>query len=321
MSQKILILGAKGMLGQELALAYSHGMDGMQDNTYHVIAWDREDIDVTDFSSAEVKIREVAPDIIFNAVAYNAVDACEEDEEEFARAMLLNASVPEFLAKLAHSMDVIFVHFSTDYVFGGNVSHDEFLAHGDVSGDMKDDALLGFDENVEPKPVCRYAISKREGEKNVIATGGKYYIIRLSKLFGKPASSEMGKKSFFEIMLAVGREKTEVQAVDEEMSCFTYAPDLARFSKDLVAPISTGDSSNKQSYPAYGIYHCVNESPTTWYGGVVELYHQAGLTTKVHPVTSESFPRPAKRPIYSVLRNTKRPKLRPYQEAMKDFLK
>jgi dTDP-4-dehydrorhamnose reductase len=100
-----------------------------------------------------------------------------------------------------------------------------------------------------------------------------------------------------------------MSAVDSEMSCFTYAPDLAQATKEL---LESGD--------AFGIYHLINEGPVTWYEGVLELYRQAGITTPVKPVTPDAFPRPAKRPTFSVLLNTKRPKLRHYSEALKDFL-
>lgn len=286
MQQKVLILGAKGMLGQELVRVFS------EDVRYEVYGWDREDINVSDTDNARNKIVTLAPSIIVNAVAYNAVDACEESDEEYTKALALNADAPRFLASLAKDMDVIFVHYSTDYVFGDAMSNE-----------------IGFDEKAMPKPNCRYAMSKLAGEVAIQEVGGKCYIIRLSKLFGKPATSAIAKKSFFEVMLNVGKTKDEVNAVDEELSCFTYAPDLAKGSKDL---IESGDE--------FGIYHLINESPATWYGGVVELYKQAELTTKINPVSSDAFPRPAKRPVFSVLLNTKRPKLRKYQGALGEFL-
>lgn len=275
------------MLGLELAQVFA------RDPQYIVSEWDREEIDVTDTASAEAKITALSPDIIVNASAYNAVDLCEEDDEEYTKAIKLNADAPAFLARLAIRIGATLVHYSTDYVFGDAVATEE-----------------GFTETAEPKPNCRYAESKLLGEKGITTVGGNYYIIRLSKLFGKPALSSVGKKSFFEVMLGVGKTKDTVEAVDDELSCFTYAPDLADASKEL---IESGD--------AYGIYHLINEAPATWYEGVLELYKQAGLQTKVVPVSSDAFPRPAKRPKFSVLLNTRRPLLRPYQEALSDFLR
>ena len=112
------------------------------------------------------------------------------------------------------------------------------------------------------------------------------------------------------MMLELGKTKTEVQAVDGERSCFTYAPDLAEASRALIE-----DSA------AYGIYHLVNEGVATWYEGVQALYRLAGIETTVMSVSSDHFPRPATRPAYSALANTKRPKLRAYTEALRDFLR
>ncbi len=285
MIMKVLILGAQGMLGQELTRVYR------EDPGYEVFAWDRNEIDLTDFDIAEEKIRACAPDIIVNAVAYNAVDACEESEEEFVKAMMLNVEVPKFLARLSKDTDAIFLHYSSDYVFDGTDEE-------------------GYTETATPNPISKYGESKYAGERAVIETGGKYYIVRLSKLFGKPASSAVGKKSFFEKMLEVSEEKKEVQVVDDELSCFTYAPDLAVATKVLL-----------QHATPYGIYHLVNENPATWFTAAQELFRLAGKDITVKPVSATAFPRPAKRPKFSILKNTKFIPFRPYTEALEEFLK
>lgn len=292
----VLILGAKGMLGQALVRCYG------EDEGYRVIGWDIEDIDVTDFPEAERKIREVAPAVILNAIAYNAVDQCEEHDDEYRKASLLNAEVPEFLARLAQAMEAAFVHYSTDYVFDG-------------------ESESGYAEDALPHPLSRYGQSKREGEERVIAIGGVFYIIRLSKLFGRAASSAIAKKSFFEKMLEVARlaendqsrqaqDKAEVSVVDGEKSCFTYAPDLALATKVL-----------EQHVAPYGIYHLVNAGTATWYEAAQELFRLAGVSVAVKPVAPEAFPRPARRPRCSELLNTKFIPLRPYTEALEEFLK
>lgn len=283
--KKVLILGARGMLGQELVRFYR------EDDGYEVAAWDFEDIDVTDFVAAEKKIREFAPVLIVNAVAYNAVDQCEENEEEYAKAKMLNIEVPGFLARLAKDTNATLVQYSTDYVFDGENES-------------------GYAEDAEPHPLSRYGTSKWEGEKRVIATEGKYYVIRLSKLFGKPATSVIGKKSFFEKMLEVAKDKKEVTVVDDEKSCFTYAPDLALATKVL-----------EQQGREYGIYHLANEGAATWYEAAQELFRLASIDVVVKPVSADAFPRKALRPHFSALINTKFIALRPYTEALEEFLK
>lgn len=282
--RRVLILGAKGMLGQELERVYR------EDEGYEVAAWDYGDIDVTDFMAAEKKIRDFGPAVIVNAAAYNAVDQCEESEEEYAKAMRLNAEVPGFLAHLARELDATLIHYSSDYVFDG-------------------ESTQGYAEDADPHPISRYGMSKLEGEKRVIAEGGKYYVVRLSKLFGKPASSAAGKKSFFEKMLEVAKSKEKVTVVDGEKGCFTYAPDLALASKVL-----------EMYQKPYGIYHLVNEGAVTWYEAAQELFRIAGRAVTVEPVSSDAFPRPAKRPDCSALKNTKFITLRPYTEALEEFL-
>ena len=282
--KKVLILGARGMLGQELVRVFG------DDAQYKVTAWDREEIDVTNFEELEERSKELEPELIINAVAYNAVDVCETDEAEYEKAKVLNTEVPGFLAQITKNLEATLVHYSTDYVFDGK-------------------SESGYDEEAPTGPLSRYGETKCGGEEKVLESGAKAYVIRLSKLFGQPALSVAGKRSFFDVMLEKGRSNSEVKVVDDEKSCFTYAPDLAEATKSLI-----------EDEASYGMYHLSNEDGVTWYEAVQELYRLANVTTKVIPVTSAEFPRPAKRPHNSVLLNTKRPKLRSYREALKEYL-
>lgn len=280
----VLILGAKGMLGQELVRVFS------RDRKYVVTAWDREEIDVTDFERLASSVEGLGPDIILNAVAYNAVDQCETDEAEYTKAELLNVEVPEKLAQISQKLGCILVHYSTDYVFDGSQKS-------------------GYDEKAQPQPLSRYGETKRAGEVAVLESEARAYVIRLSKLFGKPASSTTGKRSFFDAMLEKSKSFSHVNVVDDERSCFTYAPDLAETTQALI-----------EDQVPFGIYHLPNEGGATWYEAVQELHQLAQIETKVIPVTVEAYPRPAKRPASSILLNTKRPKLRDYREALAEYL-
>lgn len=303
--QKIVVIGAEGMLGQELVRAFS------SDSQYVVTAWDRNDVDATDFVLLAEKLAELSPNIVLNAVAYNAVDLCEEDDTEYQKAALLNVTLPKELARLSTELDFTLVHYSTDYVFDGTLEAPaEKKCAGVCCGGNCHGSSAGYDESALPNPVSKYGTTKYMGEQAVAIGTETQYTIRLSKLFGKPAASAAGKRSFFEVMLELGKTKEEVSAVDGEMSCFTYAPDLADATKELL-----------ESDDEFGAYHFINEGAVTWYEGVQELYRQAGITIPVKPVGPEAFPRPAKRPAFSVLCNTKRPKLRHYSEALAAFLK
>ena len=281
--KKVLVIGAKGMLGGEIVWQFS------QDENYEVLAWDFEEIDITDAESAKEKIKQEKPEVIINCAAYNNVDEAES-AEGFQKALALNAEAPKTLAKIAKEMDAIFVQYVTDYIFDGKRGE--------------------YTEDDEKSPISKYGESKALGEDNVREIGGKYYLIRVSKLFGLPGESENAKKSFFETMLNLAKDKKELKVIDSERSCFTYVPDLAKATKDLI----------EKNYD-FGIYHLVNEGAVTWYEGVLKLFEIAGIEgVEVKPVGSDEFPRPAKRASSTVLISTKYPKLRNYEDAIKDWL-
>jgi len=280
---KILILGAEGNLGTQLVKVFRED---------DLLAWDRREANFLDFPDLLAKLETANPDLIINAAAYNAVDKCEEFATEKILAIKLNVDLPTQLAKWCRLKNKTLVHFSTDYVFSGRHDKQEFL------------------ETYKPNPLNIYGQTKAQGEVAVISSGINYYLIRVSKLFGPAGRSEYSKKSFFDVMYSLALGKSELQVVDEELSCFTYTPDLAQATKKLI-----------ENQLPFGIYHLVNEGAVTWYQGVLELKKILNFSAEVIPVNSDSLTRPARRPKFSVLKNTKAPQLRPYQEALRDYLK
>ncbi|KKP79649.1 MAG: dTDP-4-dehydrorhamnose reductase [Candidatus Moranbacteria bacterium RIFOXYA12_FULL_35_19] len=305
--QKILIIGNKGMLGQELVNVFK------KDKDYKVIAWDREDIDISREKEVAKKIGFTKPNIIINAAAYNAVDKCEENKKEYKLALEINGKAPGYLAKSAKKNKAVLVHYSTDYVFNGEpeIPEPAGCSHSCATCSLHQgfQPEVGFDETAKPSPISNYGKSKLIGEKEVAKNTKSYYIIRTSKIFGKPAISDGAKKSFFDVMLELGKKNKIVKVIDEETSCFTYAPDLAKKTKEML-----------DAKKPFGIYHIVNSGPCTWYEAVVELYCQAKIKTKIIPVEGKEFPRPAKRPFYSVLVNTKLNPMRSWKEALQEYL-
>jgi len=272
------------MLGQELVRVFS--------DTYTVHAWDKDDLDITDKDMCEKMLKECAPDIVINAAAFNAVDAVEENEDTYKKAQEINGVAPGYLAKVCKELDVLFVHFSTDYVFDGN-------------------NIRGYKEDDTPNPVNKYGQTKYLGEQNVQKNAEKYYIIRLSKLFGQPGTGEGSKKSFVDTMLWLVREggKDSLNLVHEETGSPTYAPDLANAVKELI----------EEDTPS-GIYHITNDGACTWYEFAKEVFLISGETVNTAPVSGDAFPRPAKRPMHSTLNNTKLKLLRSWQEALQAYL-
>ncbi len=311
------------MLGQELVNLFR------KDKDYEVLAWDRENLDITNEKEVNEKILKLKPAIIINTAAYNAVDKCEPVKSdlpegksdhgswrtEYELAKKINGLAPGYLAKAAKKTGAVFVHYSTDYVFDGKVDiifEPVGCSHICATCELHKSFTpqVGYTEDAKPNPISNYGRSKLMGEREVRKVKGKYYLIRLSKLFGKPGKSESAKRGFFDVMLEVGKNNKEVKVVDEETSCFTYAPDLAKKTKEII-----------EARKPFGIYHVINSGACTWYEAVLELYKQAGIETKVIPITAKEYPRPAKRPYISSLINTKLNPLRSYREALKEYLK
>lgn len=309
--KSILILGSKGMLGQELVKIFTN-------EEYSVTAWDKEDMDVTNEKMAREKIVNLWPDVIINATAYNAVDLCETSDEEKEKAEVLNAKVPGLLAEIANDLQSVIVHYSTDYVFDG--SQPKYREQGrrapgccgsrcsgcsylDPSGEFD-----GYREYDMPNPISVYGKTKYEGEQLVEKQCQNHYIIRLSKLFGKPAQAEGAKRSFFDVIIEKAKLEGKVNVVDGEESCFTYAPDLARKTKELIETAQPG------------IYHAVNTGTATWYTATKELFKIANISTEVQKVSPDMFSRPAQRPARSVLISTKTEPMRPWGEAVKEHI-
>ena len=280
---KVLILGAKGNLGSQLVRVFGS----------EAIAWDREDLNITSREEVAAKISGLKPEVIVNAIAYNAVDKCEESESENALAKKLNGEAVGYLAEAALATNAVFIHYSTDYVFSG-------------------ENVGGYNEDAKPGPINNYGKSKLFGEE-ILHTksvqGLRYYLIRTSKLFGPKGASEFSKSSFFDTMFNLAKTKEELKVVDAEFSCFTYTVDLAQRTKELL----------EKEYP-FGVYHLVNGGPATWYGAAAQLFKIAGIRVKLIAVGSEEFPRPAKRPKSSVLLNTKTSPLRNLSEALAEYL-
>jgi dTDP-4-dehydrorhamnose reductase len=278
--KKVLILGSKGTLGQALSSEFGGG-------DYEVMTFDKDTLDVSSPDAPE-KIEALKPDIIINSIAYNAVAKMENDEKEREIAIFLNSKLPGILAAVAKKIDAVFIHYSTSYVFDGKKRE-------------------GYIETDTPNPIDLYGKSKADGEKAVEDVGGKYYIIRLSRLFGERGVSEMSKRTFVEIMQAE-IEKPELEVGDTEISSMTYAPDLAKLTKYVV-----------ENNLAYGVYHGSNEGMGTWYDWAKEIFKDMGKGPKVIPA-KHTLTQGVEHPQYSGLINTKLPPQRSWQGALKEFL-
>ena len=228
---------------------------------HEVIAPPEDKLDITDLQVVRSAVDGFKPDIIINCAAYTNVDEAEKQEHQ---ALMVNGLGVQNLCILCQEHDIPLVHFSTDYVFDGT----------------KPSPYTIYDET---NPINAYGRSKLLGEKYILWLLSKFYLLRTSWLFG------LHGKNFIETMLGLGQRQKQVSVVTDQKGCPTWTRHLAEAT---VALIETS---------RYGIYHVTNSEPTTWFDFTKEIFRLAGMSTEVLPITSEQFPRPAKRPSNSVL--------------------
>ncbi len=242
-----------------------------------------EDLDITDKDAVSQILRDFKPDLVINTAAFTYVDECEA-KSNFV--MEVNGSANAFLAKACNEIGAYLMYFSTDYVFDGTKKE-------------------GYKEADIPSPINVYGESKLLGEKVIQENTDKFFIIRTSWLFG------MHGKNFVKTMLELAEKRKTVSVVNDQYGKPTYTKDLANGILDFV----------KNAYTS-GIYHLVNENSTTWFDFAKKIFD----LKKIHDIDlvsikSDEIKRPAKRPVISILQNTKLPHLRPHEEALKDYLK
>lgn len=198
---KILILGAQGMLGHELAKAFA------DKDRYEITLWDREELDITDQAAVDAKIKELRPEVIINAAAYTAIDKAET---EIDLVYKINSYAVGYLANVAKDLGALFVHFSTDYVFDGE-NHQ------------------GYREDYATKnPATVYGKSKKLAEKMIEDINPRYLLIRTQWLFG------VSGKNFIETMLRLADEGKDLKVVNDQFGSPTYAKDLAERVREMI---------------------------------------------------------------------------------------
>lgn len=274
---KILITGARGMLGQDLC--------SLLEIEHEIIKYDREELDITDAEMVNKVLPELNPNAVINCAAFTDVDGCEENAKKEI-AMKVNGYGPGNLAKACAKLDIPFFHYSTDYIFNGK---------------EKD----GYKEDYDKiDPINAYGETKALGEKLIKENCTKYYILRTAWLYGK-----LGK-NFVDTMLQLAEKNDTLKVVNDQHGKPTFTLDLAKRTKEIL---------DQKAEP--GIYHVTNEGEATWFDFANEIFKIKGVKIKVTPCKTSEFPRPAKRPEFSALINTKLPAMRSWQEALREYLK
>jgi len=259
---KILLTGSNGQLGYDFKKLF----DCLK---IEYIATDYQELDITNNESLERFFTENKDFThIINCAAYNDVDKAETDE----KVKLLNIIAPYKLAEFTKKIDAVYVTYSTDFVFDG-------------------DKREPYTEEDTPNPLSEYGKSKYEGEKSVLKTYDKSFVIRTSWVFG------IANNNFNKQVINWSKSRDTLNIVDDQVSVPTYSRDLAEISWKL---IQTGK---------YGLYHISNEGIASKYDQAKYVLEKIGWEGKLNRAKTADFNLPAKRPEYSKLSSEKVEKL------------
>ena len=210
-------------------------------------------LDITDSAAVSKTIEEIHPDVIIHCAAWTAVDAAE-DAANRPKVFAINADGTRHIAQAAAKIDAKMVYISTDYIFDGTGERPW----------QPDDA--------DYAPLNVYGQSKLDGELAVQAALKRFFIVRIAWVFG------VNGNNFIKTMLRIGQNHDTLRVVNDQIGTPTYTYDLARLLVDMIET------------DQYGIYHATNEGGyISWYDFAVEIFRQAGMQTKVLPVTTAEY--------------------------------
>lgn len=251
---KVLVTGVTGQLGYDVAKELER-----RHIEYKGVG--SKDMDLTVPSEVEKVVTAYHPDAVIHCAAYTAVDKAED---EYGRAMDVNAKGTLALAKAAKEIDAKFLYISTDYVFDGT-------------------GTVPFTVDAAKEPLNMYGLTKLFGEQAAQLEMTKYFIVRISWVFGKNGNN------FIKTMLRLGQTHDELTVVADQWGSPTYTADLAPLLCDMVET------------EKYGVYHATNEGITNWAEFAAEIMKAAGLPCRIKPIPSSDYPTKATRPLNSRL--------------------
>ncbi len=279
---RILITGGNGQLAYDLRLSLSQ---------YEVLAPPRQDLDICNADRTAEIFRSFRPDALINTAAFHRVDDCETQEET---AFATNVLAVRHLAQLCAEQNSQFVHFSTDYVFGGQAKR------------------APLTEDDPPAPLSVYGTSKLAGEYLAQIAWRRAVIVRTCGLYGAAGASSKGG-NFVQTMLRKAGEGSALRVVDDQECTPTSTRDLAEKVAWLIGQDITG------------VVHITNAGSCTWYEFAKTIFELVGVDAELSPTSSKKYVTPAARPPYSVLANERlaaihQDDLRPWQDALADHL-
>jgi dTDP-4-dehydrorhamnose reductase len=270
----ILLFGKNGQVGWELQQTLAP--------LGQVVALGRGELDLQDFDGLRQGVRRNKPVLIVNAAAYTDVNRAESEPEQ---AMNVNGIAPGILAEEAKRLGAIFVHYSTDYVFDGQTNSP-------------------YTEQDKPAPLNTYGRTKLAGEQAVQAADGAYLILRTSWVYG------LRGRNFLCTILSRAREKDKLQVVNDQTGSPTWCRSVADATASILFKLLQTDDRYEKARSLAGVYHYAASGYTTWFGfakAILETDPQKNpsISPMLLPISSDTYPSPARRPRYSVLSTDK----------------
>ena len=262
---QILVTGMNGQVGHKIVRKGPS-------TDFIVHGFDRSTLDITDKKNVAGIVEEIKPALIINCAAYTAVDKAEDEHE---KAFAANQYGPALLAEECLKLHIPLIHLSTDYVFDG-------------------EANRPYKETDPVSPLGVYGQSKEAGEKEVRSRIDHHIILRTSWVYGTHGHN------FVKTMLRLGQERDELQIVNDQWGCPTFAGDITDALFAIAGKILSG------TFDDWGTYHCCGSTALTWYDFANHIFSMAKnshtLSVKnIIPIPTEQFPTPVRRPAYSVL--------------------
>ncbi|MGL4524835.1 MAG: dTDP-4-dehydrorhamnose reductase [Spirochaetia bacterium] len=256
-----LILGKDGQLGHAF-------QQSLQAQNIPYCAPEESDADILCLKSLTKQLELVKPSFLINCAAYTDVEKAEDHPD---RAYDINSQGPHNIGQVCEKMGIPCVHFSTDYVFGG-------------------DRNIPYTEEDLVNPQSVYAKSKQEGEQALLQKGAQCLIFRTSWLY-----SSYGR-NFYTSMRSLGQQRSHLNVVIDQVGTPTYAPFLVEYVCTILPKFEAQYT---------GIYHLGDEGVASWYDFACQVMESEHLGCAVQPITTDQYPTKAPRPCYSVLSKDK----------------
>ena len=254
----ILITGANGQLGYDFQRLFKK-------ENIDFIATDVNDLDITDINKIREFVKDKNIDMIINCAAYNNVDKAEDEVELCTK---LNTQAPYELSIVAREIGADFVTYSTDFVFDGAKNSP-------------------YTEEDIPNPLSVYGKTKLEGERKVLTSYDRSFVIRTSWVFG------VANNNFNKQVMNWSKSKDILSIVDDQISSPTYSKDLAYYSWELIKT------------KKYGLYHLSNGGEASKYDQAKYVLDKINWCGTLNPAKTSDFNLKAKRAPYTKLDSSK----------------